>query len=186
MLCSLDLLASVCLRPRARAPETARVALLIEDFPRPQHPSAEFAELLFLLREHGAKATFVVGWQGIRSRGLGTAVADMMRLLQHEGHEVAIRFSVDVCGASQLTQHVAEALHFLQRVYGITVVSAKLGGRMHCAGEAALRSLGVTVVDGIGTQRVVRDTADLLHDAEVELARMRGAPCVCVRDFACT
>ena len=113
-----------------RAPAAAaRVALLIEGFPRPHHPFMEFAKLLFLLREHGAKATFVVDWHDIRERGLCASVGEMMQLLTHNEHEVAVKFKTAPCNASHLRQQAVEALHFLQRVYGITVVSAKVGCR---------------------------------------------------------
>ena len=136
-----------------------------------------FAKLLFLLREHHAKATFVVDWQDIRERGLGASVAQMMQLLQHNEHEVAIRFRPYPCSATQLRQHAVEALHFLQRVYGVTVVSAKVGSRA-CNARMALESLGVNVIDGVGTQRVVRDSDDVLNDVETVLHDLEGKECV--------
>ena len=51
----------------------------------------------------------------------------MMQLLKHNEHEVAVKFKTAPCNASHLRQQAVEALHFLQRVYGITVVSAKVG-----------------------------------------------------------
>lgn len=175
MLCALDRLLEGCLHAR----RGARVALLIEGFPRPYHPMMEFAKLLFLLREHHAKVTFVVDWQDIRERGLGASVSDMMKLLLHNEHEVAIRFRTDLCSAPQLRQHAVEALHFLQRVYGVTVVSAKVGSRLPFA-NAALASLGVSVIDGVGPQHVVRDSDDVLNDLEVALHDLQGKECVCV------
>ena len=85
MLCALERLLEGCLHAR----RGTRVALLIEGFPRPYHPLMEFAKLLFLLREHNAKATFVVDWQDIRERGLGASVAQMMQLLQHNEGRVS-------------------------------------------------------------------------------------------------
>ena len=178
MDCSLSTLLRGCLKERIARPPR-RVALLIEGFPRPQHPIVEFAKLLYLLRVHGAKATFVVDWQDIRERGLSSRVAEMMKLLRHNEHEVAIKFKTDLCSAPHLRQHAAEALHFLQRVYGITVVSAKVGCRWSSAAEA-LGSLGVTVVDGVGVQRVVRDTEYVLYDLQLALRACGGKECVCV------
>ena len=177
MYCNLDRLLGGCLK--ARTPQPPRVALLIEGFPRPHHPIMEFAKLLFLLREHKAKATFVVDWQDIRERGLGASVAQMMQLLRHNEHEVAIQFRTDGCAGAQLRQHAVEALHFLQRVYGVTVVSAKVGSRA-CNARLALESLGVNVIDGVGTQHVVQDSDDVLNDLEVVLHDLKGKECVCV------
>ena len=59
----------------------------------------EFAKLLYLLREHGAKATFVVDWHDIRERGLCASVGEMMQLLKHNEHEVAIKFKTEPCNA---------------------------------------------------------------------------------------
>ena len=178
MYCNLDRLLDGCLRTRPKG-ATPRVALLIEGFPRPNHPLMEFAKLLFLLREHRAKATFVVDWNDSRERGLCASVGEMMQLLKHNEHEVAIKFKTDLCSAPHLRQHAAEALHFLQRVYGITVVSAKVGCRWSSAAEA-LGSLGVTVVDGVGVQRVVRDTEYVLYDLQLALRACGGKECVCV------
>ena len=175
MLCALERLLEGCLHARGGK----RVALLIEGFPRPHHPMMEFAKLLFLLREHRAKATFVVDWQDIRERGLGASVAQMMQLLRHNEHEVAIQFHADFCAAPQLRQHAVEALHFLQRVYGITVVSAKVGCRLPFA-DKALASLGVKVIDGVGALHVVRDSNDVINDLEMALHDLRGRECVCV------
>ena len=181
MYCYLDQLLDGCLRVRAKG-TSARVALLIEGFPRAHHPLMEFAKLLFLLREHNAKATFVVDWHDIRERGLCASVGQMMQLLQHNEHEVAIKFKTDLCSAPHLRQHAVEALHFLQRVYGITVVSAKVGRCLPTA-NAALRPLGVTVIDGVGTQHVVRDSDDVINDVEVILEGCRDKQCVCVSQF---
>ena len=178
MYCNLDRLLDGCLRARPKA-APARVALLIEGFPRPHHPLMEFAKLLFLLREHNAKATLVVDWHDIRERGLCSSVAQMMQLLRHNEHEVAVKFKAAPCSTSHLRQHAVEALHFLQRVYGITVVSVKVECRLPNA-TAALQPLGVTVVDGIGEQRVLRDNADVLNDLELLLHDCRGSRCVCV------
>jgi len=173
--CNVDSLLEGCFGVRSKGP--SRVALLIEGFPRPYHPMMEFAKLLFLLREHHAKATFVVDWQDIRDRGMGASVADMMRLLLQNEHEVAIRFRPGMCSASQLRQHAVEALHFLQRVYGVTVVSAKVGSRLPFA-NAALASLGVSVIDGVGTQHLVQDSDDVINDAEMTLRDLEGKECV--------
>ena len=181
MYCNLDRLLDGCLKARPKRP--ARVALLIEGFPRPHHPLMEFAKLLYLLREYRAKATFVVDWNDIRERGLCASVGEMMQLLRHNEHEVAVKFKTAPCNASHLRQQAVEALHFLQRVYGITIVSAKVECRMPNV-TAALAPLGVTVVDGIGEQRVLRDSDDVLNDLEVLLHDCRGAHCVCVSQLA--
>ncbi len=178
MYCNLDRLLDGCLKARAKAP--ARVALLIEGFPRPHHPLMEFAKLLFLLREHHAKVTFVVDWHDIRERGLCSSVGQMMQLLKHNEHEVAIKFKTGLCTAAHLRQQAVEALHFLQRVYGITVVSAKVDCCRRLPAAEALASLGVTVVDGIGVQRVVRDTEYVLYDLQLALRACGGKECVCV------
>lgn len=170
MLCNLHDLLEGCLAVRHK-----RVALLIEGFPRPHHPITEFAKLLFLLREHGAKATFVVDWNDIRTRGLSTAVAQMVQLLKHNEHEVAVKF--DPCSVEQLRQHAVEALHFLQRVYGITVVSAKVGNQLPVE---TLKSLGVAIVDDVRPQHIVKDSDDVLNDTELVLHDLRGRVCVCV------
>jgi len=181
MYCNLDRLLDGCFKARAKAP--ARVALLIEGFPRPHHPLMEFAKLLFLLREYGAKATFVVDWNDIRERGLCASVGEMMQLLRHNEHEVAVKFKTAPCSAAHLRQHAVEALHFLQRVYGITVVSAKVECRLPNA-AAALAPLGVRVVDGVGVQRTLRDSEDIINDLELLLQECRGSHCVCVSQLA--
>lgn len=178
MDCSLSALVRGCLEER-NVCGPKRVALLIEGFPRPHHPITEFAKLLYLLRLHGAKATFVVDWQEIRERGLSSSVGEMMKLLRHNEHEVAIKFNTVPCSAPHLRQHAVEALHFLQRVYGITVVSAKVG-RCYPTANAALRPLGMVVVDGMGTQHVVHDSDDVLNDVEMVLHGCRDKQCVCV------
>lgn len=180
MYCNLDRLLDGCLQARPKGASSPRVALLIEGFPRPHHPLTEFARLLFLLREHNAKATFVVDWRDIRERGLCSSVAQMMQLLRHNEHEVAIKFKTDMCSAPHLRQHAAEALHFLQRVYGITVVSVKVDCCRRPLAAEALGSLGVTVVDGMGVQRVVRDSEYVLYDLELALRECGGKECVCV------
>lgn len=181
MYCSLDALLRGCLKERVPQPRK-RLALLIEGFPRPHHPLAEFAQLLYLLHEHDAKATFVVDWHDIRERGLCASVGEMVRLLGLNGHEVAIKFKTDPCSAPRLRQQAVEALHFLQRVYGITIVSAKVQCRLPNA-AAALKPLGVTVVDGLGKQCVLRDSAGVLNDLELLLRDCGDARCVCVRDL---
>jgi hypothetical protein len=181
MYCNLDRLLDGCFKARPKRPEC--VALLIEGFPRPHHPLMEFAKLLYLLREHHAKATFVVDWNDIRDRGLCASVGEMMQLLRHNEHEVAVKFKSAPCNASHLRQQAVEALHFLQRVYGITIVSAKVECRLPNA-TAALAPLGVAVVDGVGEQRVLRDSEDILNDLEMLLYDCRGAHCVCVSQLA--
>ena len=181
MDCSLSTLLRGCLKERIARPPR-RVALLIEGFPRPQHPIVEFAKLLYLLRVHGAKATFVVDWQDIRERGLSSRVAEMMKLLRHNEHEVAIKFKSDMCGGAKLNQHAVEALHFLQRVYGITVVSVKVGCPLS-ADAKALESLGVAIVDDVRNQHVVNDTQEVLIDLAVALHEVRGMQCVCVKEM---
>jgi len=182
MYCNLDLLLNGCLKERApRTPP--RVALLIEGFPRPYHPIVDFARLLYLLRLHGAKATFVVDWQEIRERGMSSSVAEMMKLLRHNEHEVAIKFKPDLCGGAKLNQHAVEALHFLQRVYGITVVSAKVG-RSLTVNREAFASLGLTLVDGVRNQIVVQDAETVLLDVALALHDAREMKCVCVKDVS--
>jgi len=187
MYCNLDRLLDGCFRERfkrSRPPRTARVALLIEGFPRAHHPIVEFAELLFLLREHRAKATFVVDWHEIRERGLTSRVAEMMKLLKHNEHEVAIKFKRAPCGAHQLSQHAVEALHFLQRVYNITAVSAKVGCCVSQDVEKALGTLGVAVIDGVPNQIVVQDTEGVIVDVGVVLRGCANKECVCVSQVA--
>lgn len=186
MYCNLDRLLDGCFRERFKRspPPTPRVALLIEGFPRAHHPIVEFAELLFLLRAHGAKATFVVDWHEIRERGLTSRVAEMMKLLKHNEHEVAIKFKRAPCGAHQLSQHAVEALHFLQRVYNITAVSVKVGCCVSHDVEKALGTLGVTVVDAVPNQIVVQDTEGVLVDVGVVLRGCAGKECVCVSRVA--
>ena len=180
MYCNLDSLLQGCLKQRAPLPPK-RVALLIEGFPRPCHPIVEFAKLLYLLRLNGAKATFVVDWQEIRERGLSSRVAEMMKLLRHNEHEVAIKFKSDLCGGAKLNQHAVEALHFLQRVYGITVVSAKVG-RSLTPDHGAFASLGLTIVDGVPNQIVLQDTETVLLDLTLALHDVREMKCVCVKE----
>jgi hypothetical protein len=175
MYCNLDRLLAGCVK--ARAPRPPRVAILIEGFPRPHHPIMEFAKLLFLLREHDAKVTFVVDWYDIRERGLCASVGQMMQLLTHNEHEVAIKFKTSACAAAQLRQQAVEALHFLQRVYGITVVSAKVGCRAH-GDAAALETLGITVVDEAKEQHVVNDSADVIKEVQMVLQSLQGRECV--------
>ncbi len=187
MYCNLDRFVGGCfrdLRKRQRPARPTRVALLIEGFPRAHHPIVEFAELLFLLREHGAKATFVVDWHDIRERGLTSRVAEMMKLLKHNEHEVAIKFKRAPCGAHQLSQHAVEALHFLQRVYNITAVSAKVGCCVSQDVEKALGTLGVAVIDGVPNQIVVQDTEGVLVDVDMVLRGCADKECVCVSRVA--
>ena len=173
MYCNLDVLLEGCLKPRKKNPE--RYALLIEGFPRARHKIDEFAKLLYLLQKHEAKATFVVDWCEIREKGLTTAVGDIMKLVHHHEHEVAIQFKSDTCGVYNLRQHAVEALHFLQRVYGITVVSAKVGFRP-LAFSNALESIGVSIVDGVCNQVVLRDNDNVLSDvAHVRAQRVHGS-----------
>ena len=180
MLCSLDSFLRGCLGNRAPVPPN-RVALLIEGFPRPHHPIVEFAQLLYLLRVRGAKATFVVDWHEIRERGLTSRVAEMMKLLKHNEHEVAIKFKSAPCGAPQLRQSAAEALHFLQRVYGITVVSAKVGCCcVSLDAQKALKTLGVALIEAVPNQIVVHDTDHVIADVDAALRRCVGKECVCV------
>lgn len=181
MYCNLDRLLAGCLKARAKA-APPRVALLIEGFPRPHHPIVEFAKLLFLLREYHAKATFVVDWHDIRERGMTSSVAEMMKLLKHYNHEVAIKFKSEICGAHRLNQHAVEALHFLQRVYGITVVSAKVGCRL-LPEIKSLSSLGVSVVDGVPNQIVVQDTEFVVRDVAHVLRGTAGKEWVCVNQL---
>lgn len=182
MYCNLDRFIGGCFRDlrKQQPPSRARVALLIEGFPRAHHPIVEFAELLFLLRENGAKATFVVDWHEIRERGLTSRVAEMMKLLKHNGHEVAIKFKRVPCGAHQLSQHAVEALHFLQRVYNITAVSAKVGCCISQDAARALGTLGLTVVDAVPNQLVVQDTESVLADVHAVLRGCANREWVCV------
>lgn len=180
MLCNLTSLVESCLSVRPTGP--TRVALLIAGFPRKHHPINEFAKLLYLLREHSAKATFVVDWTEIRERGMCASVGEIMQLLKCDGHELAIQFKTDVCGVAQLRQHAAEALHFMQRVYGITVVSVKVGCRLPIS-HTDLQSLGVAIVDGLGAQISITDNQDILNDLELLLHDLRERQCVRVSDL---
>ena len=180
MLCTLHEIVSGCFQPRSNEPK--RVALLVEGFPRFNHPMIEFASLLLLLRNNCAKVTFVVDWCEIRSRGLTSSVAEMVRLLSRNGHELAVKFRPELCGPYDLRQHAVEALHFLQRVYGITAVSAKVGCRL-AMGSSALSSLGIRIVDSLPNQRVVHDTANTLTDVQIVLDSLGTIECVRVCDI---
>ena len=68
-------------------------------------------------------------------------------------------------------------------MYGITVVSAKVECRLPNA-AAALAPLGVKVVDGVGVQRTLRDSEDVLSDLELMLQDCKGSRCVCVSQLA--
>lgn len=184
MLCTLDSLLRGCLKERtSKTPK--RVALLIEGFPRPNHPIVEFAKLLYLLRVHGAKATFVVDWQEIRQRGLSASVAEMVKLLRHNEHEIGIKFKTSLFGGSRLNQNAVEALHFLQRVYGVNVVSVKVG-KLPTTDHEALTSLGLTVVDCVPNQIVVQDTDNVLTETAIALEAVYERQCVCIRDLTPT
>ena len=176
MLCNLDDLLSGCIRLRERK-HSQRVAVLIEGFPRPNHPIVEFAKLLYLLRVHGAKATFVVDWCEIRERGLTASVTEMMKLLLHNEHEVAIKFKPNLCGGHNLRQHAVEALHFLQRVYGITIASAKVGYSIS-DNAAWFESLGISIIDSVPNQRIVNDDEDLLANLAIVLEDVGDKECV--------
>ena len=176
MLCNLDDLLTGCIRLRQKK-YSQRVAILIEGFPRPNHPIVEFAKLLYMLRVHGAKATFVVDWCEIRERGLTSSVTEMMKLLRHNEHEVAIKFKPNLCGGDNLRQHAVEALHFLQRVYNITIVSAKVGFSM--SDDATwLESMGISIIDSVPNQRIVNDNEDLLVNLAIVLDEVGGKECV--------
>lgn len=180
MLCALDRLLEGCFH--ARPKNAPRSALLIEGFPRPQHPIVEFAKLLFLLQEYRVKATFVVDWQEIRERGLGSSVGEMMKLLKHYEHEVAIKFKGDVCGARRLNQHTVEALHFMQRVYGITIESVKVDRPLLTNCEI-FASHGLAVFSGGSDQVVVRDTEYVVHDVALALRGTGGREWVRVNEL---
>ena len=122
----------------------------------------------------------MVDWHDIRERGLCASVGEMMQLLKHNEHEVAIKFKTDLCSAPRLRQHAVEALHFsAARLRHHRRVGQ--GGVLPTPPQAAaLQPLGVTVVDGMGTQHVVRDSNDVLNDVEVILCGCRDKQCVCV------
>lgn len=181
MYCDIDCILNACISSRSKG--VGRVALLIEDFPRRHHQVNEFAKLLCLLAEHGAKATFLVDWCNIRECGHGAAVSEIMRLLKLNDHEVAIRFRIDVRESYNLQQHAVEALHFFQRVYGITVVSAKVSSCLPRP-RGALETLGVTIIDTVRSQHVVKDSVDVLTDVEGFLDDMKGVACVPVSELA--
>ena len=111
-------------------------------------------------------------------------MGQMMQLLKHNEHEVAIKFKAGGCSASELRQNAVEALHFLQRVYNITAVSVKVGCCVSHDTEKALKTLGVTVVDGVPNQVVVQDTAGVLTDVGVVLRGCADRQCVCVSRVA--
>tara|TARA_B100000795_G_C22621553_1_gene369056 strand:- start:72 stop:620 length:549 start_codon:yes stop_codon:yes gene_type:complete len=176
MLCNLDDLLNGCIRLRQRK-YSQRVVILIEGFPRPNHPILEFAKLIYLLRVYGAKATFVVDWCEIRERGLTSSATEMMKLLCHNEHEIAIKFKPNFCGGYNLRQHAVEALHFIQRVYNITIVSAKVGYSMS-DDATALESLGISIIDSVPNQRIVNDDEDLLANLAIVLEDVGDKECV--------
>ena len=177
MLCNLNDLLNGCVRLRQNRKYARRVAILIEGFPRPNHPILEFAKLIYLLRVHDAKATFVVDWCEIRERGLTASSTEMMKLLCHNEHEVAIKFKPNLCGGYDLRQHAVEALHFLQRVYNITIVSAKVGYSMS-DNASWLESLGISIIDNVPNQRIVDDNEDLLANLAIVLEEVGDKECV--------
>lgn len=176
MLCNLDDLLNGCIRLRQRKC-SQRVVILIEGFPRPNHPMLEFAKLIYMLRVYGAKATFVVDWCEIRERGLTSSTTEMMKLLCHNEHEIAIKFKPNFCGGYNLRQHAVEALHFVQRVYSITIVSAKVGYSMS-DDATALESLGISIIDSVPNQRIVDDNEDLLANLAIVLEDVGDKECV--------
>tara|TARA_B100000795_G_scaffold268354_1_gene255160 strand:- start:2168 stop:2707 length:540 start_codon:yes stop_codon:yes gene_type:complete len=148
-------------------------ALFIEGFPRAGHSPEEFSRLLLLFQKHDAKVTFVVNWYDIRNRGLSNSVADMMHKIKLDNHEVSIRFRTDVCSNSQLCQHAAEALHFMQRVFDMTVKTAKVGYSL-CATNAMLSTLGIRAVDNLPGCVSLSDCSELYEDVERVLLLQSG------------
>lgn len=180
MYCDVNYLLNACISSRSN--KIGRMALLIEDFPRRHHQVNEFAKLLCLLAEYGAKATFLVDWCNIRQCGHVASVSEIMRLLKLNDHEIAIRFRIEAREPYDLQQHAVEALHFFQRVYGITVVSAKVSSCLPRP-RGALETLGVKIVDGVRYQHVVKDSAYILTDVEEFLDDIRGVTCVPVSEL---
>jgi len=160
------------------------VALLIENFPRPLCPYAEFTELMYLLRQHGAKCTFLVPWDVLKQHRPKAAVHEMMRMINVEGHEVALHFRQGVCGRSnvQLRQDAVEALHYVQRVFGTSVTVVRIACPTFGA-VTALESLGLTVVGdchGSGVFSFPDDTA-LQQNLRMALEVATGTGKRCVR-----
>lgn len=180
MFCNLDDIVTGCIRQRHKK-HSQRVALLIESFPRPNHSVVEFTKLLYLLDVHGAKATFVVDWCDIRERGLRASVTDIMKLLRHHEHEVAIKFNASFFRGCNLRQHAVEALHFLQRVYNITVVYVKVDHTIS-DDSTSLESLGISIIDSSLNQRIVHDNNDVLVNLALVLGEVGDKECVAVSE----
>lgn len=127
--------------------EGRNVALLIDLFPRDNHPLSEFAELLYLLRQHGAACTFFFNWEQLRKCKRTQHLCEVLRLISAHGHEVALWFKREFCNqpASKVRQDAIEALHFMQRLYGTTIYVAKLSATTPSS-VAALQELGLLVI----------------------------------------
>jgi len=148
------------------------VALLIDLFPRQNHPLAEFAELLYLLRQHGAQCTFFFNWEQVRVCKRTQHLCEVLRLISAHGHEVALWFKHAFCNqsASKVRQDAIEALHFMQRLYGTTVYVAKLSPATPSS-VAALQELGLLVIGecpGAGTL-TIPDSPQLLAQTQEAL-----------------
>ena len=148
------------------------VALLIDLFPRKNHPLSEFAELLYLLRRHGAQCTFFFNWEQVRVCKKTQHLCEVLRLISAHGHEVALWFKHAFCNqsASKVRQDAIEALHFMQRLYGTTVHVAKLSLATPSS-VAALQELGLLVIGdcpGAGTL-TIPDSPQLLEQTQEAL-----------------
>lgn len=147
-------------------------ALLVHLSPWTNRPLAEVAELLYLLRQHGASCTFFLDWEQVRGCKKTQHLCEVLRLIGAHGHEVALWFKHAFCGqlASKVRQDAIEALHFMQRLYGTTVYVAKLSPATPSS-VAALQELGLLVVGecpGAGT-RTVPDSPQLLAQTQEAL-----------------
>ena len=160
------------------------VALLIYGFPRIYHSLSEFTDLLYLLSRYDANCTFFLAWDDLKKRGMTPIVREIIRSINIEGHEVALHFRHEICGHStaQLRQDAAEALHFVQRVFGTTVRVAKVSCVLPDA-ATALESLGLTIVENYSGSRIVSfcDDAKLMQNVESTLDVLTYSQRPCVR-----
>jgi|SaaInlV_125m_DNA_1040241.scaffolds.fasta_scaffold14601_2 hypothetical protein len=155
-----------------RPPLGRNVALLIDLFPRSDHPLSEFYELLCLLRQHGATCTFFFNWEQVRACKKTQHLCEVLRLISVHGHEAALWFGREFCTqpVPKVRQDAIEALHFMQRLYGTTVCVAKLSLATP-SNVAALQELGLLVVGecpGGGTLSLP-DTSQLLSQTREAL-----------------
>ena len=153
-------------------PVGRNVALLIDLFPRANHPLSEFAELLYLLRQHDAACTFFFDWEQVRACKRKQHLCEVLRLISAHGHEVALWFKHAFCSqpASKVRQDAIEALHSMQRLYGTTVYVAKLSLATPSS-VAALQELGLLVIGDCpgGGTLTIQDSPQLLSQTQEAL-----------------